>query len=163
VLSKGIVLLLCLTAAACETSHGSAAAPAEAPKPAAKLEFIVAPPRVDVAEWVKANIASEKAKGRQVLVYEGATWCEPCQRFHAAAEAGKLNAAFGNLTLLQFDADRDIEGLLIAGYASSLIPLFALPGPDGRASGKYIEGGIKGEDAADQIVPRLQGLLANNP
>ena len=41
-----------------------------------------------------------------------------------------------------------------------MIPLFALPGADGRASGKQIEGSVKGEAAVGEISPRLAALLA---
>src|ERR1051325_2532921 len=85
--------------------------------------------------------------GRSVLVYIGATWCEPCQRFHAAANKGLLDASFPNLTLLEFDADKEGERLLNAGYGSRLIPYFGVPGPDGRATGKHLEGSVKGDGA----------------
>ena len=100
------------------------------------------------------------ADGRALLVYVGATWCEPCQRFHHAVEAGELDAAFPRLSILAFDADNDREALATAGYASRLIPLFALPGPGGAASGKQIEGGVKGDGAVGFIVPRLQAMLS---
>jgi hypothetical protein len=93
-------------------------------------------------------------------VYVGATWCEPCQRFHHAAERGELDAAFPTVTVLAFDLDRDRERLASAGYVSKYIPLFALPGPDGTASGKQIEGGVKGDGAVGNIVPRLKEMLS---
>ena len=65
------------------------------------------------------------------------------------------------MDLLGFDADHDAERLASAGYVSRLIPLFALPGPDGRASGKQVEGGIKGEGAVGFIAPRLEKMLAD--
>ena len=97
--------------------------------------------------------------GRVLLVYVGAPWCEPCQRFHKAAAAGALDARFPRLRLLEFDHDRFVDGLAGGGYTSRYIPLFAVPGPDGRASGRAIEGSIKGEGAVDNIAPRLETLL----
>ncbi len=97
--------------------------------------------------------------GKQLLVYVGATWCEPCRRFHDAALAGQLDAGFSKLRLLVFDADRDTDALERAGYRWELIPLFALPKADGTSSGKQIEGSIKGDRAVDQIVPRLRALV----
>jgi len=97
--------------------------------------------------------------GRALLVYEGAPWCEPCQAFHKAAADGKLDADFPTLTLLEFDNDRDADRLAAAGYQSKLIPLFAVPGPDGRSAGRQIEGGIKGDGAVDEIIPRLKSLV----
>ena len=58
-----------------------------------------------------------------------------------------------------FDADRDLERLDAAGYRSDMIPLFALANDDGTATGKQTAGGIKGDGAVAQIVPRLRALL----
>jgi hypothetical protein len=80
-------------------------------------------------------------------------------RFHKAAESGQLDAEFGKLRLLVFDLDRDGAALEKANYKSELIPLFALPNPDGTASGKQIEGSIKGDGAVAQISPRLHELV----
>jgi len=161
------VSVLLLLLAACETHRAepavakSAPAPTPAPaKAAGHLEFLRAPAGDDdVAAWVRGKRAELKAKGRSALLYEGAGWCEPCIAFHHAAEAGKLDAAFPTLTLLEFDADADGERLAMAGYGSRLIPLFAAIGDDGRGTGRQIEGGIKGDGAVDEIVARLRGLL----
>jgi hypothetical protein len=114
----------------------------------------------EVAAIVRSEAAEAKRAGRRLVVYVGAAWCEPCQRFHEAAARGDLDARFGDLTLLEFDQDRDGERLSAAGYASQYIPLFALPAPDGMASGEQIEGAIKGEGAVGFVVPRLAKLLA---
>jgi thiol-disulfide isomerase/thioredoxin len=113
----------------------------------------------DVAETVRREVARSKADKREVLVYVGATWCEPCQYFHDAAAAGELDGAFPGLRLVEFDLDRDREALARAGYASRMIPLFALPREDGSGSGEQIEGSIKGPGAVAQITPRLKALL----
>lgn len=150
---KRIALLVVL--AACEQSSSS---PPPAPK--GHLELVPAP----LGGEIKKNIADAVAKAatdhKQLLVYEGATWCEPCRRFHEAAEAGQLDQAFPTLRLLVFDEDQDGEPLANLGYKSDLIPLFEIPNPDGTASGKHIEGSIKGEGAVAEITPRLQKLLA---
>jgi len=153
-----VLLLL----AACETHRVepvAKTAPTAPAKPAGHVEFLRAPAVDDVAEWVRAERSELRAKGRSILLYEGAGWCEPCLAFHHAAEAGKLDAAFPTLTLLEFDADVDGERLALAGYNSRLIPLFAAIGEDGRGTGRQIEGGIKGDGAVDEIVARLRGLL----
>ncbi len=115
----------------------------------------------DAAVPVRAAREAARAEGRTLLVYVGATWCEPCQRFHHAVEQGELDAAFPRLSILGFDADRDAQALASAGYKSRLIPLFAIPLDDGRASGKQIEGSVKGEAAVSEITPRLQALLGD--
>jgi thiol-disulfide isomerase/thioredoxin len=128
--------------------------------PTDQLRSIAAPPDGDVATQVKDTMAREAKDGRKVLVYIGATWCEPCKRFHASAARGELDKEFPNLTLLEYDTDRDGERLVTANYNTRLIPYFGVPGPDGRGTGKHIEGGVKGSVAVEDIAPRLHDLLA---
>ena len=130
------------------------------PNAAPKAVQITPAPEGEAAAVVASELQKAKRDGRQLLVYVGATWCEPCRRFHQAAAEHKLDAAFPTLRLLEFDSDRDGERLATAGYVSRLIPLFARPRDDGRASGRQIEGSVKGDGAVGEIVPRLRSLLA---
>lgn len=122
------------------------------------IQFVHAPDG-DVPSLVAAEAARAKQSNRSMLVYVGATWCEPCQHFHQAAAKGELDADLPAMTLLEFDADKDVPRLRTAGYSSTYIPLFTLPGSDGKSSGHFIQGGIKGEGAAKEIAPRLKKLL----
>src|SRR5690606_3139639 len=117
-------------------------------------------PGEDVAKLVRAEREKAAADGRDLVVYVGAKWCEPCQRFHKAAERGELDDEFPTLTLLEFDLDEDRDRITAAGYTSRLIPLFVVPAEDGRASDRRFEGGVKGEGAVANITPRLRKLLA---
>lgn len=112
-----------------------------------------------VADVIRAALPAARARGRDVIVYVGASWCEPCMRFHDAVAAGQLDETFPTLTLLELDLDRDRAGLEEAGYRSRMIPLFAVPADDGRSTGRMIQGSVKGEGAVANIVPRLQELL----
>lgn len=134
-----------------------AAPQAATPAAPAKPRFVPTSAGVDVAEEVRNVVA---ASGEEtVVVYVGASWCEPCQAFHAALERGELDASLSGVKFLEYDADRDRERLESAGYEGRLIPRFALPGPDGKFSGQKIEGGIKGDGAVDHILKRLLPLL----
>jgi thiol-disulfide isomerase/thioredoxin len=144
-------MVLCALAAAVVAGCGT-------PTPRG-VELVPAPAEGDVPAVVTSELARAKRDGRQVLVYVGASWCEPCRRFHAAAADHRLDADFPTLRLVEFDADRDGARLQAAGYVSRLIPLFARPGSDGRASGRQIEGSIKGDGAVAEIAPRLRALL----
>jgi thiol:disulfide interchange protein len=116
----------------------------------------------DVATIVAAEVARASAAHRRVIVDVGAAWCEPCQRFQAAAEHGELDDSFADLTIVEFTLPDDEQRLHAAGYVSQYVPLFAVPGPDGRASGKQIEGSIKGAQAVKEISPRLRDLLSRS-
>jgi len=127
--------------------------------PGGRVEWIAAPEGEDVATVVRRELEKARKDGRDLLVYVGAVWCEPCQRFHHAAEKGELDAAFPRLRVLEFDLDRDAERLAAAGYTSRLIPLFVSPNEDGKASDRRIEGSVKGEAAVMNIAGRLRGIL----
>ena len=114
----------------------------------------------DAAALVRAEREKAAADGRELIVYVGAKWCEPCQRFHQAAASGELDAEFPELTILEFDLDEDRDRINAAGYSSKLIPLFVVPRADGHASERRFEGGVKGERAASNIAQRLRKLLA---
>jgi hypothetical protein len=154
-MNRPLLVLACvLTAVACERRETP---PDQPPEKHARL--IAAPAGGEVAPIVREQIALTTAAKRRLIVYEGAVWCEPCQHLHRALQEGALDATFPDLDLLEFDHDRDLSRLKAAGYTSKYIPLLALPNEDGRASGKYVEGGILGEGAVAEIAPRLQALL----
>ena len=124
------------------------------------VRIVHAGPGSDAAQVVRDERERAKADGRDLVVYVGAKWCEPCQHFHKAAANGDLDGDFPDLTLLEFDLDEDRDRLTTAGYVSNFIPLFAMPGADGRASEKKFEGSVKGDGAVANIAPRLRALLA---
>jgi thiol-disulfide isomerase/thioredoxin len=115
-------------------------------------------------QFVQQHVEEADASGMRVLVYVGATWCEPCQRFHRSLESGELDDALAGTKFIEFDADKDRAELRAAGYASKYIPLFSVPDQSGHASGRAIEGSIKGDNAVRQnLVPRLLALLDGKP
>jgi thiol-disulfide isomerase/thioredoxin len=124
-----------------------------------RLELVEAAPATDVAAAVAARVETATRDHKHLVVYVGATWCEPCRYFHDAAVAGQLDDELGDLRILAFDLDRDSAALRAAGYTSAMIPLFAIPRSDGAASGEQIAGSIKGSGAAQQIAPRLRALV----
>jgi thiol-disulfide isomerase/thioredoxin len=130
-----------------------------APAAAASTPAVGAPagPLI-LARGVRSVHAGAGSDAAQV-VHVGAKWCEPCQSFHKAAAKGDLDGEFPDLTLLEFDLDEDRDRLATAGYVSQYIPLFAMPGSDGRASEKKFEGSVKGDGAVANIAPRLRSLL----
>jgi len=154
--------VLCVLCACQKQPQEPEKAPSTSP-PSARVESRVrtakAPDGPDAARLIGVALAKERAEGREMVVYVGAAWCEPCRRFHAAAESGALDAAFPKLSLLEFDMDKDRDRLAAAGYSPRMIPLFAIPNGDGRASGRSFEGSVKGDGAVAEITPKLTALL----
>jgi thiol-disulfide isomerase/thioredoxin len=112
-----------------------------------------------VEALVVRQLGVSQAEKRTLLVYVGAGWCEPCRYFHHAAEAGQLDAEFGDLDLLVFDLDVDGQRLANGRYDTHMIPLLAVPNADGTSSTRFMSGSIKGDGAVAQMTPRLKALL----
>ena len=143
-------LVLALALVACQNSAA----------PRGAVEIVEAPAGTsDVAALVRQTAQLTQAEHRRLLVYVGASWCEPCQQIHAAILAHQLDATFPDLTLLAFDLDRDEAALAKAGYTSDLIPLFAIPGPDGRATARKEFGGKHAVDNVPLLTDKLRRLL----
>jgi thiol:disulfide interchange protein len=162
---------LCLGAAGCKERRSPEQAPVQ-PKLEAKIARSNAKPELmhrsqphaPLEQFVQQHVEEAEVSGKRVLVYVGATWCEPCQRFHKALASGQLDEALAGTQFIEFDADHDKAELKQAGYASKYIPLFSVPDPNGHASGRAIEGSINGDRAIrEDLVPRLLALLDGKP
>ncbi|MDP1821604.1 MAG: thioredoxin family protein [Archangium sp.] len=144
-------LFLCLAVSACKASP-----PPLDPK--ATVRFLTAE-EGEVAPQLVRRMTQAKADQRRVLVYVSAPWCEPCRVFHTAVDRGELTGKLGALDLVAFDAEPDAERLLMSGYEQRFIPAFHVPGADGRASAKHLEGSVNGAGAVADLVPRILELL----
>lgn len=135
------------------------------PAPAAAVgpRYQHAPGTGDLPTWIASETQRLRAAGSQPIVYVGAKWCEPCEYFRRAVEAGELTEAFPRLVLLDVDLDENEARLRQAGYNVDMIPLFALPNGSGHMGPDWMAGSIKGPGAVDNIVPRLRQLLGKAP
>lgn len=114
----------------------------------------------DGRAWVLAELAANA--NRPVILYVGATWCEPCKAFHDALAAGALDDELAGAIFLEFDLDQ--HGALLGpedlACESKLVPLFARPNADGTCGAQRAEGGLKGAQALASVVPRVKKLIA---
>jgi thiol-disulfide isomerase/thioredoxin len=159
-----------LSLAACNRRHDTQQSSTKAVAPSAsrsraKPELAHrSQPQAPLEQFVQQHVEDADASGKRVLVYVGASWCEPCQRFHKALESGELDESLAGTKFIEFDADRDLKELRAAGYASKYIPLFSVPVQSGHASGRAIQGSTKGDAAVrEMLVPRLLALLDGKP
>lgn len=142
------------------TASPAVAASGTVPK---KLTLVKAKPHVPVEVLMKEELERSQGTGQQVIVYVGASWCEPCRYFHDAAARGELDEAFPNLRVIEFDADADEARLTTAGCRSRMIPLFSRVTSEGKCDPDHrMMGSIKGPGAVDNITPRLRELLGGS-
>ena len=123
------------------------------------VQIVDAPAVDDIPALVRSELARASTARRRLVVYVGASWCEPCQQIHHAIVAHQLDDAFPDLTLVAFDLDRDGPALERGGYASPMIPLFAIPEADGRGGPRREVGGRKDIDNVPLLVAKLHRLL----
>ncbi|MFO0547615.1 MAG: thioredoxin family protein [Polyangiaceae bacterium] len=133
----------------------STSARAQGPKP----EFVPVPAGVTGKTWIQSELARADRDGVKLVVYVGATWCEPCKAFHEALASGALDQKLAGVRFLDFDLESHAAALQDAECQSKLIPLFARPTTDGTCGAQRTEGGIKGSGAVDYMLPHLLGIL----
>ncbi|MBL4633116.1 MAG: thioredoxin [Kofleriaceae bacterium] len=112
-----------------------------------------------VSEVVAGALALAQRDKRQLIVYVGASWCEPCEYFAGALNAGSLPKEFDGWRFLKFDHDKDEARLEESGYGGEMIPRFVIPRQDGRGSERRFEGAVKGPEAVGYLTTRLRALV----
>lgn len=143
-------------ATAVEPSTKSSGAAPERDVKGASLKVVNAAQDSDALSQIRTKRLEAKAEGRVLVVYVGATWCEPCKKMKEEIESGRLDARLGKTTFLAFDADKDQDRLGGAGYTFKFVPYVALPGPDGRPA-EAAEAKGKGAYAYREILGTIEG------
>src|SRR6185503_1223882 len=92
-----------------DASHSPSAAASIAPVAPKRADTLgdkpsLVPGEVPVAEFVAREVARAPENG-VTLVSVGASWCEPCQRFHRSLEAGELDAELRRFRFIEYDLD----------------------------------------------------------
>jgi thiol-disulfide isomerase/thioredoxin len=163
---RRVATLLTLASFACDAPNAvheppSASTPAGSTTVEATRPLLVAAPKhlPDGRAFVREQAAAHP--GRTVVVYVGATWCEPCVRFHEALARGQLDGDLPNTLFVELDLDQHEQALGPNDLAcdGKLVPRFARAEPDGACGPRRAEGAIKGEGAVGVILPRLKALL----
>jgi thiol-disulfide isomerase/thioredoxin len=149
------------TSAASQRETGAPASIGSA-APVGALMYVPATEEGDALSLIRTKRLEAKAEGRVLVVYVGATWCEPCRKMKEEIHAGRLDAKLGKTTFLAFDADRDAERLASAGYTFKFVPYVALPGADGHPAESEKARG-KGGQAWRELVGKLEAWQSAGP
>ncbi|HTJ80360.1 MAG TPA: hypothetical protein VL400_01520 [Polyangiaceae bacterium] len=160
----GLVALAACEAPNAEPDPVAKTSPASAKPRATSPPRIVELPEgtVDLRAAITRESAAAASADETLVVYVGAKWCEPCERFKAAVARGELDHELAGVRFLVTDLERDGAQLEAASCSSKMIPLFARAEADGTCSPtRRTEGGIKGEGAVGFMLPRVKAILAN--
>lgn len=149
------------------TSDGPATAPSAVSSPATSsppqpsttpasghVKVVEATQDSDALTLIRTRRLEAKAESRVLVVYVGATWCEPCKKFKAEVQSGRLDDRLGKVTLLAFDADKDGDRLGASGYTYKFVPFVALPAADGHPADTQEATG-KGGQAWRELLGKL--------
>ena len=170
---RGILLAALILGSACSKEESGqyqkvelrpsapATAPPQGQSPPAHggIEWIEVGEVSNVAERVRAELTRAQREKKRLIVYVGALWCEPCERFLKASKTEDFGQEFASVRFLKFDLDKHASALGRAGYDSQYIPLFVLPNKDGRASEKRSVGSKQGQAAVAYLKERVLSLL----
>lgn len=129
-----------------------------ATSPSTKSQIVSGLAAGPAAQVIADEVALANGAGK-CIVYVGAPWCQPCQRFKRALLAGELDAELINVRFLEFDADLDKQRLADAGYKFQLVPFFGRPGFDGRATSRTTSGVPAKDSPMAPLAKRVAALL----
>ena len=136
------------------TSGSSASPPSSNASNKGAPLVVAASQDTDALTAIRTERLKAKADGRVLVVYVAATWCEPCKKFKEELASGRLDDRLAKITLLAFDADKDLDRLGAAGYTFKFVPFVALPGADGRPADTQEATG-KGSSAWKELLGKL--------
>ena len=124
-------------------------------------DWIVVDHVSNVAQAVQKEAKQADSDGKVLVVYVGAVWCKPCKEFDEAAKRDDFGAELNHVRLMKFDWDRHQSPLNRANYGSQYLPLFVMPGGDGKGTDKRFFGSrYKGQKGIDDLKKRLAELTS---
>ena len=129
--------------------------------PSTGPEWVIVENVSNVAKAVLKETKQAEKDGKQLVVYVGAIWCKPCKDFDTATKQANFGSELDHIRLMKFDWDRHQTPLHRANYGSQYLPLFVVPGPDGKGSDKRFFGSrFKGQVGVEDLKKRLVELAA---
>ncbi len=167
VFQVALLALACNPSSSSRTVDGAGSAPAVvSPTPSAanvaptsapssgRPKIVVASEDSDALTLIRTKRLEAKAEGRVLVVYVSATWCEPCRRMKRELDSGRLDDRLAKITFLAFDADKDMDRLVAAGYSFKFVPFVALPAVAGEPAESQQATG-KGGEAWRELLAKL--------
>ena len=115
----------------------------------------ILPGRASLAEEIKSEMASAQSMGRQPHVYVMASWCEPCRALVALLGDLIVSAVFKGTHIVMLDVELWGDQFEKLNIRPSSVPFITELGPDGRSTGRSIDGGAWDENTPENLARAL--------
>ena len=110
----------------------------------------------DLSALLSAEAGKARAKGQKAYVEVHATWCMPCKELEASLGDPLMQDAFKDTYQIRLDSDAWGNELMKAGINANGIPAFFELDPQGKPTGRTINGGAWGENIPKNMAPPLK-------
>jgi thiol-disulfide isomerase/thioredoxin len=147
--------------AALPTSVSSPSPPVPPPPPPLVLTEL-APTQGDLTLLLRAQVERARDKHLQPVIEFYADWCPPCRAFQNSLGDPRMIEALRGSYLVKLNLDDWHDKLDGTGFRVATIPRFYLVGPDGRPSGKMLDGDKWGKPTPDKMSVSLSEFLGHD-
>jgi hypothetical protein len=138
--------------------------PASDPTPPAPPPFLlteVAPTQGDLVPLLRAQVDRARDKQLRPLIEFYADCCPPCRAFPDNLGDPRMVDALRGTYLIKLNLDDWHEKLQGTGFVVRSIPAFYLVGPDGRPTGKMLDGDKWGQATPANMSASLSNFLGH--
>ncbi len=150
-------LLLVLPLPACKDKATDAdSKPASSATQGSFTAVTLAPKDGDLQALLAAEAAKARAKGQKPFVEVHAEWCGPCKELEASLGDPMMQDAFKGTYQIRLDSDAWGNQLMKAGISAGGIPAFFELNPQGKPTGRTINGGAWEENIPRNMAPPLK-------
>jgi thiol-disulfide isomerase/thioredoxin len=136
------------------------AAPAP-PQAGSEKDFsiiLIPPSEAKLEDVLKAEVSKARALKQKPYAYFYADWCGPCKALRKSLDDRNplMMDAFHGTYIIQLDADTWGKKLEGTKFTVKAIPVLFELDPNGKPTGRKIDGGAWGEDIPANMAPPLK-------
>ncbi len=157
-----VLLLLCALlplSAPCVACRRAPPGEAREGASSAMREVRLTPSSTPLPDVLSAEARKAKAEGLAPFVLVGATWCGPCQELEKSMHDPRMRKAFSGTYVIHLDVDAWGGRLGKAGLGASAVPVIFALDPEGKPTGRRIDGSAWAENVPENMAPPLSAFF----
>ena len=128
------------------------------PEPAGVSGFAfkeILPSGVALEVELLSELEKARSMGRKPYVYVMASWCEPCRELVALLANATVSAFFLGTHVVSLDVELWGDQLEAVNIRPTAVPFITELGPDGRSTGRNIDGGAWDDTTPENLANAL--------